>query len=74
MNALLKRFAWGAEGMATNVVNLDALIPREDLAVEGGGKQPNRGDTIDIHHLDAHFFASCLRKPDFQRETTWGQV
>lgn len=57
--------------MATNVVNLDALIPREDFFVEGGGERPGGTgqERIDIHHLDNHFFSTRLRKPDFQRET-----
>lgn len=60
---------WEAAGMATNVVNLDALIPREDLAAAGAQSQVSKQDRIDIHHLDDHFFAGALRKPDFQRET-----
>lgn len=55
--------------MSTNVVNLDALIPREDFKVEA---QPQTGrtlDTISIIHLEAPFFGPDLRKPDFQRET-----
>ncbi|WP_404925133.1 DUF262 domain-containing protein [Mesorhizobium sp. ORM16] len=57
--------------MATNVVNLDALIPREDFFIEGGGERPGSSgqERIDIHHLDNHFFATRMRKPDFQRET-----
>ena len=34
-------------------------------AGRGGAGQ----ERIDIHHLDDHFFATRLRKPDFQRET-----
>jgi hypothetical protein len=55
--------------MAKGVVNLDALIPREDMAspvVEYRGASLER---IDISHLDNAFFVSALRKPDFQRET-----
>ncbi|MEO3387498.1 DUF262 domain-containing protein [Mesorhizobium sp. CAU 1741] len=57
--------------MSTNVVNLDALIPREDLFIDPAGERVgNSGqERIDIHHLDNHFFATRLRKPDFQRET-----
>lgn len=57
--------------MTTNVVNLDALIPREDFFIEGGGDRPGGTgqERIDIHHLDNHFFSTRLRKPDFQRET-----
>ena len=57
--------------MAINVVNLDALIPREDFFIEGGGERPGSTgqERIDIDHLDNHFFVTRLRKPDFQRET-----
>lgn len=58
-----------AEMATTNVVNLDALIPREDMGTATetvGSKQ----DKIDIHHLSQNnFFVGALRKPDFQRET-----
>lgn len=60
---------WGAPDMATNVVNLDALIPRDDFAVDNGPQRANPGDRITIANLDGHFFVSDLRKPDFQRET-----
>jgi hypothetical protein len=56
--------------MSTNVVNLDALIPREDFAVDEARSKATPPDRINIAHLDGHFFASDLRKPDFQRETT----
>lgn len=57
--------------MASNVVSLDALIPREDFAVERSSARGASGavEKIDIHHLDNHFFLTTLRKPDFQRET-----
>ena len=55
--------------MTTNVVNLDALIPREDFAVDEGQSRATQQDRISIAHLDGHFFAGDLRKPDFQRET-----
>lgn len=56
--------------MATNTVNLDALILRADFAAdtEQTGGNP-RGD-ISLTDLDRGFFSSDLRKPDFQRETT----
>src|SRR5215813_9681685 len=56
--------------MPTNTVNLDALIPREDfsLTAEDAGGQPR--SSIAISDLDAGFFSTSLRKPDFQRETT----
>ena len=55
--------------MSTNVVNLDALIPREDFSVLDDSAPVSTIEKIDIHHLDAHFFLTGLRKPDFQRET-----
>lgn len=55
--------------MATNVVNLDALIPREDFAIEGGATQGTHLEKITIVHLEGPFFGPDLRKPDFQRET-----
>jgi hypothetical protein len=53
----------------TNVVNLDAMIPREDFAVQEAPSKSTPLDRINIAHLDGHFFAGDLRKPDFQRET-----
>jgi hypothetical protein len=55
--------------MSTNVVNLDALIPRDDFAVDETPSKATPPDRINIAHLDGHFFAGDLRKPDFQRET-----
>lgn len=55
--------------MPTNVVNLDALIPREDFAISGG-RDWAKPDRIQISELrPSGFFYSQLRKPDFQRET-----
>lgn len=56
--------------MPANTVNLDALIPREDfsLTAPDAGGQPR--SSIAISDLDAGFFSTSLRKPDFQRETT----
>ncbi len=59
----------GAEGMATNGVNLDALIPREDFAAAGAFKGTPTG-TISMGLLADDFFVQSLRKPDFQRETS----
>src|SRR6185312_8163598 len=59
----------GGEAMSTNVVNLDALIPRDDFAVDDAASKATPPDRINIAHLDGHFFAGDLRKPDFQRET-----
>ena len=62
---------FGLEGgsLSTNVVNLDALIPRDDFAVDETPSRATPPDRISIAHLDGHFFAGDLRKPDFQRET-----
>lgn len=53
--------------MTRNVVNLDALIPREDLAapVEANADIPG----LKISDLKPGLIYSWLRKPDFQRET-----
>jgi hypothetical protein len=59
----------GEQEMATNVVNLDALIPRDDFMVDDGPQRVTPGERIKIVDLDNHFFANDLRKPDFQRET-----
>jgi hypothetical protein len=56
--------------MAKNWVNLDALIPREDLSVGEGVVTGKQGDLkISMTHLRDKFFAGTLRKPEFQRET-----
>lgn len=62
---------WDEEGyvVATNVVNLDALIPREDFAIDGGAVQGTPLEKITVVHLEGPFFGPDLRKPDFQRET-----
>lgn len=62
-------FVSGAEDMAKGGVNLDALIPREDLQAESaplGGKPTGE---VTISNLRDEIFYSGLRKPDFQRET-----
>jgi hypothetical protein len=57
-----------------DIVNLDALIPREDFEVlsEQANAQPIQ--TIQIRDLERDtFFYNAARKPDFQRETNeWG--
>lgn len=60
--------------MAGQKVNLDALIPREDFESGTGVAGGSDRDRISLSDLEASaFFASTLRKPDFQRETThWG--
>ncbi len=51
-------------------VNLDALIPREDLEVKQTKQQGQQVPSIDINALKrGNFFSENLRKPDFQRET-----
>lgn len=56
--------------MATNTVNLDAMVPREDFAAGGDTSGGNPRGTISITDLDNGFFSNALHKPDFQRETT----
>ncbi len=52
-------------------VNLDALIPREDFAVQGSGDEAPVHQTIQVRDLEkASFFFGAIRKPDFQRETS----
>ena len=56
--------------MATTV-NLDALIPREDMAVEPSSSAGSLRHNISISDLESTGFVKhALRKPDFQRETT----
>lgn len=53
------------------VVNLDALIPREDFAVQGSGDEAPALQTIQVRDLEkVSFFFGAIRKPDFQRETS----
>ncbi|MEX4007442.1 HNH endonuclease family protein [Neoaquamicrobium sediminum] len=56
--------------MATNTVNLDALILRADFATDTDQTGGNPRGDISLTDLDRGFFSSDLRKPDFQRETT----
>ncbi|TIP38318.1 DUF262 domain-containing protein [Mesorhizobium sp.] len=55
--------------MATNVVNLDALIPREDFNVDAKPLDIEHDPKIPLSKLTDGFFGGSLRKPDFQRET-----
>lgn len=55
--------------MATNTVTLDALIPREDFAVQSDPSPAGPQDKIGVQNLKDTFFGNLLRKPDFQRET-----
>ncbi len=60
--------------MPANTVNLDAMIVRDDMAIESvSASSAQSRTTMSILDLDGGFFATGLRKPDFQRETThWG--
>lgn len=52
-------------------INLDALIPREDLEITEDTQLGKRKDTVSITDLFSDsFFLLSLFKPDFQRETT----
>jgi hypothetical protein len=56
--------------VSSNIVNLDALIPREDFAILAGrarGALRERLSTTDLE--SGAFFLGALLKPDFQRET-----
>ncbi|MBF0305441.1 MAG: HNH endonuclease [Alphaproteobacteria bacterium] len=55
--------------MASNGVNLDALIPREDFATTSAPFKGTPLSTISLGLLGDDFFVQGLRKPDFQRET-----
>jgi hypothetical protein len=55
--------------MATHLVNLDALIKREDFEAASDQPQSKRlGNELKVEALEGTF-AHLLRKPDFQRET-----
>ncbi|MEN6636592.1 MAG: DUF262 domain-containing protein, partial [Clostridiaceae bacterium] len=52
-------------------INLDALIPRADLALSDNDPVGRRKDTISAADMQADaFFLMNLYKPDFQRETS----
>ena len=59
--------------MVKHLVNLDALIMREDFDVEGDGEHSVVSQTnlsMNIFELEKERFTrESLRKPDFQRET-----
>lgn len=57
-----------------DIVNLDALIPREDFEVVSPQENAQPIQTIQIRDLEREtFFFNAARKPDFQRETNeWG--
>ena len=55
-----------------NLVNLDAMILREDFALQGKYTSPTFDsiNSISIQNFQpGNFIAPILRKPDFQRET-----
>jgi hypothetical protein len=53
-----------------DIVNLDALIPREDFEVMAEQTNSQPIQTIQIRDLEHNtFFYNAIRKPDFQRET-----
>lgn len=55
-----------------NLVNLDAMILREDFALQSKSTSPTFDNitTISVQNfLPGNFIAPILRKPDFQRET-----
>jgi hypothetical protein len=67
--SMVKLNLTGARIMAYNLVNLDALLPRENFDVEAKPVPLNRDSTISLATLRNEFFVQSLRKPDFQRET-----
>ena len=65
----------GAKNMAEKI-NLDALIPREDLAISETNTRGRRKDSVSSVDLQVNeFFFLNINKPDFQRETTeWDYI
>ena len=57
--------------VATHLVNMDALIRREDFEAGSQGASQTRrlGVELKLSDLEGHWF-HLLRKPDFQRETS----
>lgn len=57
-------------------INLDALIPREDLAMSETNTRGRRKDSVSSVDLQVNeFFFLNINKPDFQRETTeWDYI
>jgi hypothetical protein len=60
------------EPVATNLVNLDAMIRREDLVSFTETGEYEKAEKVSILQLGPGitFFTSDIRKPDFQRETS----
>ena len=59
--------------MATNVVNLDALIPREDFAIESRVVNPARLERVDIRHLEEGFFSARFASQIFSEKRRGGR-
>lgn len=57
--------------MSTNTVNLDALIVRDDFAGDITTKGVSERQRIQVNDLEGGFLLPALRKPDFQRETSY---
>ncbi|HAS95152.1 MAG: hypothetical protein A2X56_07980 [Nitrospirae bacterium GWC2_57_13] len=57
-----------------DIINLDALLPREDFEINTEQTNSQPSQTIQIRDLEKDsFFYNVIRKPDFQRETNeWG--
>lgn len=54
----------------SNLVNLDAMIKREDFAASADGQSFEKAEKITLRELaPGGFIGNLLRKPDFQRET-----
>ena len=57
--------------MPTNTVNLDALIARDDFAGDTTHTRDSERQRIQATDLEGGFLLPALRKPDFQRETSY---
>ena len=57
--------------MSSNTVNLDALIARDDFAGDTTAKGISERQRIQVTDLEGGFLLPALRKPDFQRETSY---
>jgi hypothetical protein len=67
----IKNWLW-RDAMPGNRVNLDALIPRQDMET-GEVKPANPGPVYRLKHAELEYESNTyqvLRKPDFQRETS----
>ncbi|MYB40404.1 HNH endonuclease [Candidatus Saccharibacteria bacterium] len=57
--------------MSTNTVNLDALVARDDFAGDTNHTGISERQRIQVTDLESGFLLPALRKPDFQRETSY---